>query len=1443
MQEAVTSPMQRRLLRLQRGTDAGRYTASCRIRIPGRVTDAALAAAVPVARTGLAEDVPLDVRAEPAGPGTELVVSAASLHADPATLIAAARRLADTLDGGPDTTPADPPSLTHQDAARWWNGMLVLPDAAPSREFWRARAQGRLPFHDPAGRRRFDEEAVRTDTAHIDGGDLRTLRAHCDRAGVPVAAWLAACFHVLVRRLTGAEGDLLLAVATDLRRHPDLHGCPGPLTPYLPTRLTAPARRGLTALAREAAEQIAAGAGQGECFDWDNVAVPDDDPPALPAGFDHVDLTGDDRVAAVDARWDRFALRLHTEEHTDRLTVAVDHAVGELPLLATDTLAESFRTLLLAALAAPERPAAALPVVGPGQAGRLTAGEESPKDGAAPVTEAILDRARTTPGATAVRCGDDVLDYAGLADHAAGLAARLVDAGVRQDEPVAVLLGRSTRLPVALLGVLDAGCPCLPVDPALPERYVHGLLAAAGVRFAVVPPEGSAGLPAGVRPVPVTADAAPGARPGRPAAHQDRPAWLLRTDGATTVTVSRGALAALLDRAGRIHPMDGAHGTLVRSSPDSEHTVLDLFLPLLAGKDATLLPPGADEQEHLIRALAAGTDYSLLRLPPSRLRALTDRTGPWPGPIRVRRLAVEGGPDIGDPLDRWRELAPDTEVVTPSGPAELLAATLGTGGTEGPSAPAVRPAPGVAARVLDENLLQVPIGVVGELHLGGPGLADGRRDRPGPTAERFVPDPYGRPGTRLLRTGDLVRALADGSLEPVGRTDDRLTVDGRAVEPAEAETALREHEAVREAVVVPVGTGTELRLAAYVVADEDRCPPADELRAFLADRLPAPQVPDVCVRLDALPTTANGTLDRAALPDPEPAPGGADREPEYAAPRDEVELALAGIWSEVLGVDRVGIHDNFFALGGDSILSILVASRAARHGLRVDLRLFFEEQTIARLAPFVERVAELPAAADPALGAGSGALTPVQRWFFEQGFRRAGTWNQGWLFAVGELDADLLAAALGDVTAHHPALRTGFADEPGAPVRAFTLDSAPVRVERIDLADRTDWETALAEALRGMQDHDLAEPPLLRAALVDGGRADRRRLVLVAHHLVVDAVSWRIVLDDLVTAYDRRLAGEPVHLPAATTSPQAWAAALTDRADAFAAELDHWLSQAPTGPAPLPVDHPDQPPAREADRVETTVRLDPERTRFLLRDLPAAMRVDYVLLAAVTLAFGAWTGRDSLHVDLEGQGRVQHLVEGADLYRSVGWFTTFSPLLVRLPSTDPMEAALAVREQIHAMPEQGIGHGVLRHLSTRDGHELAALPLPQVSVDYVGPTGAFGRSNGAETAPGLDLGPAPEPLVGLIHPDNLRPRRFGVNARALGGSLQITIDYSGRHYEATTVDKLARAVLERLEAVLDACRGYAENPAPQDFPALAVDRATLSKVLAKARAKAHEEER
>ncbi|MCM3804718.1 non-ribosomal peptide synthase/polyketide synthase [Streptomyces sp. DR7-3] len=1108
-------------------------------------------------------------------------------------------------------------------------------------------------------------------------------------------------------------------------------------------------------------------------------------------------------------------------------------------------MAEYLTVLLTAMADTPDRAPAHLPMLTSARRHQVL---REWNDTAVPLPEATVaglfaDRVRCAPEATALGGDAGPVSYRELDARANRLAHRLIGHGAGPERPVAVLMDRSVELVVALLAVVKAGGVYVPLDTRAPEDRLRSVLAEAGAELLLTDrawERTAAGISGDRRTLLVAPGSYGGddgpAEPPNVALSPDNALYLMFTSGSTgrpkgVAVRHRDVTALVADRAFADHDR-----VLVHSPQAFDASTYELWVPLLRGGRAVLASAGDVDADTVRRAIDEH-GVNCLWLTAGLFRLLAQEA---PDCLRGAREVWTGGEAVpAGAVRRVLAACPDLTVVDGYGPTEIT--TFATrrpflAGEELPrSLPIGRPLDNTRAYVLDGALQPQPPGVPGELFIAGAGVARGYHGRPGATAERYLADPFGPPGSRMYRTGDIVAWTGDGELRFVGRADDQLKVRGFRIEPGEIESALARHEAVAEAVVALARVGDRTLLTGYAVpVAGGEVPEAGELRSFLGCLLPDYMVPSAFVALDALPLTGNGKVDRRRLPAPEPAAAGTAG---YVAPRTDTERALAEIWATLLGRERIGAEDNFFHLGGDSILSIQVASRARQAGLALTPRELFRYPTIASLATVTTPTAA--PAADTGPVTGEVPLTPIQHWFFGMRTARPGHFNQS---VVVELQRDpdprAIRAALDALLVHHDALRTRFEPGDGGAPRQYCPPpdlTGPPPLREHDLSGlgeperRAAEDAAMAEAQTGF---DLGRGPLLAARLFHHGDGRRPTLFLTVHHLVVDGVSWRVLLEDLNTAYQRLRTGGRADLGPRTTSVRDWSRKLADHtaAGGFDAELPHWRAVSAECAAGLPVDGTGD--NTVAAMASVTVRLDRERTDALLRQVPEVYRtrVDDVLLAALGRVLGEWTGRRRIAVDLEGHGREEHLLDGVDLSRTVGWFTSLYPVALDVPGGGWGGTLKSVKEQLRAVPAHGIGYGALRHLAPGSG--LWGAPEPGISFNYLGQFDWTAADEDAGLVRAVRNG-----LGGDAAPDTVRAHLLDVVGRVERRCLEITWYYgSGTHTEET-VAGLARGMLRALEEIIGHCADPAAGGrTPSDFPLARLDQAAVDRIAADGRA-------
>ncbi len=898
----------------------------------------------------------------------------------------------------------------------------------------------------------------------------------------------------------------------------------------------------------------------------------------------------------------------------------------------------------------------------------------------------------------------------------------------------------------------------------------------------------------------------------------------------------------------------GLHYALV-STFAADLGFTSVFFSLTTGGCLHLLPPDTARDPETLGQYIANRNIDVVKLTPSHLRALL--TGPYPERIIPRHALILGGEACPiDLVETVRDFGGTCRIFNAYGPAEttieVAVCEVGALPASGQQTVSLgRPMSHSNVYLLDTRLQPVPDGVEGEIYIGGQGVARGYASQPRLTAETFLADPYSSlAGARLYRTGDRARYRQGGELEFLGRHDQQVKIRGFRVELSEIDSALSQVDEVTRAVTIPRQIHGHTQIVAYVEARHNPAPSlGDKLRRELQSRLPGYMIPRQFVLVDRIPLTGNGKVHYHALTEL-PLPTIHDR-PHQAqgsvSPRTARERALASIWAQVLGVHELpGIHDNFFAIGGDSIQAMTIVTRARRAGMHFTTRHLLQHPTVAGLAklidtnePTLDEAASSTSNTDSNDSIGPIPLTPVQRRFFELYAQTADHHNLSLLFEVAnEVDTTRLEQSLGHVVRHHGVFSMRFAygdgedDSDGEISQHDTAQTPAISLDVIELNEPS--ANALANTLykecsRLQARLNLSRGPVAVFALFRLPGQGHHRLLLIFHHLFVDAVSARILLEDLSLAYQQLSAGQAVQLPPHSDRVHKWAQALQDYAGsaALSEELPFWLQIRGSDICPLPLDSP-QNLCRNvyATNKTHTVNASKRDTQLLVQKVPAASgaNIEDVLLCALVMSLADWLARDDdgyqpalLLLDMESHGRQEHIAK-LDLSRTVGWFTCLYPLVLKLDRNRSLGKVLRdIQTQRNRIRHAGIGYGVLRYLSPdRDIRQrLSELPSPALRFNYLG---RFDRD--FSRFPLVRL--AKEPPGAECAPEAKRGHILEFDAWTADDQLHMTWTYSGELHRTETIIGLANDVLHTLNKIIAAYGPSATLPpaarAPETFP-------------------------
>ncbi|MFJ6394077.1 amino acid adenylation domain-containing protein [Streptomyces sp. NPDC091972] len=1340
------------------------------------------------------------------------------------------------------------PAPSFRDHLDW----LARQDREAARSAWRAELDGvdEPTLVDPLGRARDSADAGRA-IRELSQEFTARLVAFARGGGLTVNTLLQGAWALVLSRLTGRTDIVFGApVAARPTELPGVEGMVGVFMNTVPVRVPLdggqPVQEMLAALQSRQSALIGShhlGLSElqkltGSRSAFDSVLVFENYPRAV-GSPKTPDALRTEHVSTVEGT--HYPLTLGVVLG-DRLQVRLAHRLALFSDAEAEGLVHSLTRVLEQMIADPSVPVGRLDVPGVGTA-------PTPPDAAAAHTDSaplppcrFADQAARTATATALVAAGREVTYAELAADSERLARHLAAHGVGADTRVAVLAPRSVELVTALLGIALAGGAYVPVDPHHPADRIAFVLADAAPQSVLCTARTRPLIPDGFPGPVVILDETPPSEdhdgPVPVPTDADHTAYVIYTSGSTGTpkgaAVTWGGLRNLVaDRIERY--AIGADTRLVQLvSPSFDVCMADIWPTLCAGGRLVLAPPDGHTTGDELGDLLADHRITHAVMPAVQLAHLPDRELP------ALRVLVSGGDAL--PADTRRRWAARCDLHNEYGVTEASVVSTVTAPLDETGPLTIGgPITGAEAYVLDDFLRAVPRGVVGELYVTGTGLARGYLGRPGLTAHRFVADPRGT-GGRMYRTGDLVRRTQDGELVFLGRADEQVKLRGHRIEPGEVEAALADHPDVEQAVAAV----RDARLIGYVVPADGRAPEAAAVRAHASRTLPDYMVPATVVVLDELPLTPTGKLDRDALPAPDFSAEAVGR-----APRTPVEEVFCTAVAEMFGLDRVGADDSFFALGGDSITSLLLVTRARQAGLVVTPRQIFDEKTPERLAVVAEPVDTGNRATGGDDEVGEVPWTPAAHFLGE---RVAGGSFAQWmtLAAPPGVRHDSLAAALSALVDTHAVLRARVTDDGTGPRLVVgargTVDTAAllVRVDATGTTTPDELAAATEEAARAAVGRlDPAAGAMVGLTWLDAGPERAGRLVLAVHHLGVDGVSWRILVPDLREAYEAAAAGRTPRPAPVATSYRSWARRLEAEA-----HLDHRVAELPAWTALL----------RDAVPLPGVPLLDPTRdtaatvrhASWTLHDNDTATLVGRtatlfhcgvhdILLATLAGAVAQWRHDPyaPVLVNVEGHGRTP--LDGADLSRTVGWFTSAHPVRLDVSGVD-LDRALAgeeaagrllktAKEQIRAVPGDGLGYGLLRYLNAETAPVLAELPVPQIGFNYLGRLDAGARGPGGSGRSGAAVPWQPATPRALHSSDDPHlPVPHALEAGAVvrdtrhGPRLTLTLSHPGRVLADDTVHELGRVWLALLRG-LAAC---SDHPAvgghtPSDFPLLDLD--------------------
>ncbi|OLP65658.1 Surfactin synthase subunit 2 [Bacillus pumilus] len=1009
----------------------------------------------------------------------------------------------------------------------------------------------------------------------------------------------------------------------------------------------------------------------------------------------------------------------------------------------------------------------------------------------------IENQVRKAPHQKAVTFLRTSWTYEELNNRANTVAATLISWGTKPGDRVGILTRPSIEMSAAVLGTLKAGAAFVPIDADYPAQRIAYMLEDCGAEVLLTGRELTAPPTFTGHVLPIEEAAEGQAESVHVHVKPHDLAYMIYTSGTTGqpkgVMVEHQSLVNLSFWHNDAFQVTHADRTAKYAGFGFDASIWEMFPAWMAGAELHIIDEAIRLDMMKLNTYFNEEGITIAFLPTQLCEQFMSMEN------HSLRYLLTGG-------DKLKQVKPVRyQLVNNYGPTEnTVVATSGIIDPHQGTLPIGTAIANTRFYIMSSLYDLSPPGVPGELVIAGKGLARGYWNLPDETDNRFVQDPF-HPDERMYRTGDLVKWTEDGELIYLGRKDHQVNIRGFRIERSEIEAQLLALDSVKEAVVTTVQeAGGQDALVAYVITNEETA----DLQESLKRTLPEYMVPSWIIQLDQLPMTANGKVDLKALP----APDAEANQTAYEAPRDDVEALLCEIWSDVLGVSQVGIHDHFFFLGGDSIKGIQMASRLTQKGWKLDMKLLFQYPTIAEIRPYMEEADLMTADQSPVEG--EVILTPIQRWFFERKFNNQHHWNLSMmLHAPDGFDLTITEQVMQKLLSHHDALRMVYRQENHEILQYNQLElTAPISIVSCDVTKEQDVKKAISTYANEYQRQlNLEEGPLMKVICFHTEKGDH--LLMVTHHLVIDGVSCRILLEDFMTLYQQAEQGKMLVLPPKTHSFKEWAEAVERYAQSHSlkSQHDYWTEIERMPFTSLPVDH--QVKERTvADTKAVQIQLTETETEHLLTDIhhPYTTEMNDILLCALGLAVFEWTGQQHVHVQLEGHGR-EDILSGLDVSRTVGWFTSMYPVVLEARHGHDIASAIkATKEMLRRVPNKGIGYGILKYLTASQTHEKRM--HPEISLNYLGQIDQ-------EVTTAL-FGPSPYDMGRQASPESEAIYKLNISGLVKHNRFILSCAYGEGEYEEQTIQQFMALFKRKLIDIITHCLARDDREfTPSDFSA------------------------
>ncbi len=1050
-----------------------------------------------------------------------------------------------------------------------------------------------------------------------------------------------------------------------------------------------------------------------------------------------------------------------------------------------------------------------------------------------PKDKSIIDlfeaQVAKTPNNVALVYEEKEVSYKELNERANQLGHYLRSKGVKADTLVPICVERNIDMITGLLGILKAGGAYVPIDPEYPEDRISYMLEDTGTALVISSAASRNKLSVGDHVEILEIDGDSTEINNGSTANLDITiapgdlAYIIYTSGSTGkpkgVMIEHKNLVRLFETDSPLYDFNEKDVWTMFHSFCFDFSVWEMYGALLYGGRLVMVPSNIAKDTALFSELLLKEKVTILNQTPSAFYVLQEMLTNKTEKVDIRYVIFGGEALDPSKLRPWKGKYSNSRLINMYGITETTVHVtyqeIGWQQIEKGNSVIGKPIPTLSVYILDKEQNLLPIGIAGELCIGGAGVARGYLNREALTAEKFIGNPFAQDGSKLYKSGDLGRWQADGTIEYLGRIDDQVKIRGYRIELGEIESVIQQGGQVKQSVVLArQNKEGSKHLVAYIVSNDkfDK----EALTAYLHSKLPEYMVPAIWIELEIIPLTSNGKIDKKALPNPDLNELIKD---EYVAPRNAIEEQLAMTWQDLLGIEKVGIHDNFFELGGDSILTIQVVSRLRKAGYELQPKDLFINQTIARLSSVIAERSVVTSTGEQGLLTGQSGLLPIQQWFLQSQSNGISHYNQSVLLKIDKsITGEIVSEAIEHLSRHHDALRFQYSNVESKWQQEYSEAVPAAIVETTDSKSNGQQSFLITEICNKYQrSFDIEKGPVIQVVLIEtAGTENQNRLFIVVHHLAIDGVSWRVLIEDLELLLNNITSGEKLNLGHKTSSYRQWYNALEKYSESqvLVSQKKYWQKTV-TGPSALITDHQYKGVIKISDTAQVHQKLTNDKTGNLIKDVSRVYHTEIndLLLATLAKTIFDWNGIQKILIGLEGHGR-EDISNYTDATRTVGWFTSLYPLQLEINesvSKNIDDLIKTVKEQLRQVPAKGVGYGVLKYINKEES--LQGNQPWEIVFNYLGQVDNVVRDS-------KWFGIAAESTGDSLSSEIEVGEKLSINSIITNGELLVNWTYSTRHFTEETIQKLAANYISNLELIIAQCltqQAKGEIYTPSDY--------------------------